>query len=249
VKRIGATMLAALAVAATPAWAAVTIGTQIVDTQLRGTVAATPLASDGSDAATRAGSISASAQIVAPGGGVSAVRATSSILAVLTNAERGRVTFRRSLTPGVDDAIQSSSANYRYFFTTDAPVAFDVNWGVAAFGTGPEGGVPGQALSLAVRGTADTLLRLGALGDGASGATQVLLAPGSYELRIEDTFALVAGPGTRTGLSSQYSFTMRAVPEPATWMLLLLGFGAVGVALRRRIPRLSECQIKPRSRG
>ncbi len=234
-----AAVLAALAVTTTSASAAVIIGTQIVDTQLRATVNMEPLASDGGDAGTRAGTINASAQIVAPGGGVSGIRATSSVLAVLNSAERGRVTFRRSLTPGDSDAIQSASANYRYFFTVDSLTAFDVNWGVSTFGSAAGGSAPGQALSLAVRGATDTLLRLDSLGDGSSGETQALLAPGSYELRIEDTFPLVAAAGMRSGLSSQYSFAMRAVPEPATWMTLLLGFVTIGAVQRRRVRRLA----------
>jgi hypothetical protein len=145
------------------------------------------------------------------------------------------VTFRRTLAPGDGDAIPTSGANYRYFFTVDAPTAFEVNWGVAAFGTAAGGAAPGQALSLAVRGVAEAVLRLDALGDDANGAAQALLAPGNYELRIGDAFAPVAAAGMRSGLSSQYSFTMRAVPEPATWTMLLLGFGAIGVAHRRRV--------------
>jgi len=36
------------------------------------------------------------------------------------------------------------------------------------------------------------------------------------------------------GISSSGSFDMGAVPESATWALMLFGFGAMGVAMRRR---------------
>ena len=72
------------------------------------------------------------------------------------------------------------------------------------------------------------------LGDGASGAQQVALAPGSYELRIFDAIAPVAPAGTTAGLSSQYSFVIRSVPEPATWAMLMVGCAAIGVTMRRR---------------
>lgn len=56
----------------------------------------------------------------------------------------------------------------------------------------------------------------------------LLLDPGTYTLRIT---------GTR-GSNSQYSggiaFAAGAIPEPATWAMMLLGFGAVGYAMRRR---------------
>lgn len=240
--RIAVTALVASALAPVPALAAVTIGAQIVDTRLSGTIAGAPAESSGSDAATGAGRVSASAQLVERGtGGFPAVRGRSSVTAELASADRGRITFQRTLTPGAADsgnAVASSSANFRYFFTTDAQTLFDVDWGVGAYGDGADGQLPGQALSLAARGNGAALLQLGSLGDGASGTRQVLLAPGSYELLIEDAFAPVAAAGRSSGLSSQYSFTMRAVPEPGTWALMLLGFGTIGAAARRTRRRM-----------
>lgn len=230
-----AAVAAIVALAPLPAAAAVTIGTQIVDTRLTGTIAAQPLDSTGTDAATRPGTISAAAQLVERGAGVPAIRARSSVIAVLNSAERGRVTFQRTLTPGSADtgnAVLSSDANYRYFFTTDQETVFDVNWGVVAYGEGADGQMPGQALSLVVRGGGASVLQLGVLGDGASGSERALIGPGSYELRIGDAFGPIASPGGASGLSSQYSFTVRTVPEPGTWVLLLAGFGFVGVSLR-----------------
>lgn len=42
----------------------------------------------------------------------------------------------------------------------------------------------------------------------------------------------VIGPGSRADY--QGSFTLVAVPEPATWALMILGFGVVGLTLRTR---------------
>ncbi|VXC71530.1 PEPxxWA-CTERM sorting domain-containing protein [Sphingomonas sp. 8AM] len=220
-----------------PALAAVTIGTQIVDTRLTGTIAGAPLDSSASDAATGAGRVSAMAQLVERGtNGFPAVRARSSVVAELSSAERGRVTFQRSLSPGDIDsgnAVTTSSANYRYFFTTDQETMFDLDWGVGAFGDAGDGQTPGQAVSLGARGAGPSLLQLGTLGEGASGTTQLLLTPGSYEFWITDAFAPIAAAGRSSGLSGQYSFAMRAVPEPETWALMLAGFAAIGVAARR----------------
>ena len=41
------------------------------------------------------------------------------------------------------------------------------------------------------------------------------------------------------GISNAYLFTSTAVPEPATWAMMLLGFGGIGVAMSRRRRRPS----------
>lgn len=58
-----------------------------------------------------------------------------------------------------------------------------------------------------------------------SGLTQITL--NNFAVRYISTGANGAGSGTGVGVES-------AVPEPTTWALLILGFGAVGGAMRRR---------------
>jgi hypothetical protein len=58
-----------------------------------------------------------------------------------------------------------------------------------------------------------------------SGTTQ--LAAGTFTLNINGTNT--SGPGTLFG-----SVTAGAVPEPATWAMFLMGFGAVGYSMRGR---------------
>jgi len=50
------------------------------------------------------------------------------------------------------------------------------------------------------------------------------LTPGSYTYRIPNDSVTVVIPGAVPG----------AVPEPATWAMMLLGFGAIGFSVRRR---------------
>lgn len=44
----------------------------------------------------------------------------------------------------------------------------------------------------------------------------------------------VNDPGYVTGFDVTYHFISDAVPEPTTWGLMLLGFGALGIAIRRK---------------
>jgi hypothetical protein len=45
------------------------------------------------------------------------------------------------------------------------------------------------------------------------------------------------------GISNAYLFTSTSVPEPATWALMLLGFGGIGMALRRNRRKQGLMQI------
>jgi hypothetical protein len=51
-----------------------------------------------------------------------------------------------------------------------------------------------------------------------------------------DLYGFTFGPGQSANHDlTAFNFTVSAVPEPATWMTMLLGFGAIGMALRRRM--------------
>lgn len=54
------------------------------------------------------------------------------------------------------------------------------------------------------------------------------LAGSSYTLSFQ-----LSSNGTPSGLMVSASEAVAGVPEPATWAMMLLGFGALGVALRR----------------
>jgi hypothetical protein len=42
-------------------------------------------------------------------------------------------------------------------------------------------------------------------------------------------------------VTGNFTFYVQAVPEPATWALMLLGFGGIGLSLhRRRKPALAQ---------
>ena len=74
---------------------------------------------------------------------------------------------------------------------------------------------------------------------------------GTFEFGSLAATSLIAGAtnlltisGLNTG-DGAYSGTLTfasqsAVPEPATWALMLIGFGAVGFSVRRRRPHLAQ---------
>ena len=56
----------------------------------------------------------------------------------------------------------------------------------------------------------------------------VSLAPGDYTLAVNGT---ATGGGSFAGT---VTILAAAVPEPATWAMMLLGFGAIGLSMRKR---------------
>ena len=61
---------------------------------------------------------------------------------------------------------------------------------------------------------------------------------GSFSVLLQD--ATFGTPGSAR-VSGTFTYLSASVPEPGTWAMMLLGFGAVGFALRRRrTPRLAQ---------
>ena len=111
-----------------------------------------------------------------------------------------------------------------------------------------QAGLLGLTLSSVASGaSADVSFSLVRLNPPMGGGSNVLLTQGStgtvefysisnlaavagnYRLRLEGT---IANPPA--SYSGTISFAPRAVPEPATWAMMVLGFGVVGGVVRRR---------------
>ena len=92
-----------------------------------------------------------------------------------------------------------------------------------------------QACSVRLDSTAFDLMSSGSLDVFMLSPT--LLGAGNHTLTV--TGNIVSGP------SASYSGTINfgAVPEPATWAMMLLGFGGIGMAMRRRRQAPAFAQI------
>lgn len=121
-------------------------------------------------------------------------------------------------------AEQPAASGFRYSLVTPATLAAgqDLAGARGALGDGTD--VAGPLLNLAVLGTATA-----ATGSGFA---------------FQDT-----APANATGLVGKFSFRTIAsrLPEPATWVLMILGFGAIGGAMRFHIRR-SEARFTAKLR-
>jgi len=80
--------------------------------------------------------------------------------------------------------------------------------------------------------------------NGTSYFSQVTVGPHGYSLSIDDPLPIVANMlntleivGSVRGIngySGNLTFAATAVPEASTWGMMLVGFGAIGAAYRRR---------------
>jgi len=74
----------------------------------------------------------------------------------------------------------------------------------------------------------DLLLGSTVLATSAGVGSGTLLPGNTY------TFRYTANLATAGNISGPANFYLAAVPEPATWGLMLIGFGGIGMAMRRR---------------
>ncbi|QYE35492.1 MULTISPECIES: FxDxF family PEP-CTERM protein [Sphingosinicellaceae] len=83
-------------------------------------------------------------------------------------------------------------------------------------------------------GTAGSLLATGTIVPRAGGTTQAYL--GSYTFDVGSYTIAYTGTvrGRPASVGSSITFAMAAVPEPASWVMMIAGFGMVGFAARRR---------------
>ena len=72
-----------------------------------------------------------------------------------------------------------------------------------------------------------------------SGSSPLFSTSGSISLAANEVFGFIVDKGSfYNNDSTAVDFTISAAPEPATWAMMIGGFGMAGVALRRRKPQV-----------
>ena len=171
--------------------------------------------------------------------------AAASVAAIVAAAPASAVTYVQNLgtvttppdaffTPSI--LVQAGAVDAYYTFTLAS--AFTVN-GASFTSTNPNavnftsaGVYAGTATNLSTGAPAGTRFAFNNTqsidpGGNSIGYTPVQLAAGNYTIYVSGN-----APSQNT-IGSSIRFTA-PVPEPATWGLMLLGFGMVGVGLRAR---------------
>ena len=127
------------------------------------------------------------------------------------------------------DLLGSAYTNSVFGATTTTLFGIDAFTDALVRSTNPNGGIYTNVGSLGLLlGSTD---QLGFDISGFSGAGYFSVNDSFYGINLATGGAtLIGGLGTRgiTGI------TIAAVPEPATWAMMLMGFAGIGVALRRR---------------
>ena len=149
--------------------------------------------------------------------------------------------------PGLDQSYSSSaSATYSFAVTTVSLFTLTGRETIDQFANiHPPGPIDIPLPSFLTAGTG-SILASSLSGFGGS----FTLAPGTYQIRLDGSAqGSDVDQGGGFGYLSGFTFArlldfqISAVPEPATWAMLLLGFGIVGAGLRRRSPMATAAAL------
>ena len=144
-------------------------------------------------------------------------------ITVVNGATQSTVDWGRNPEPagnfsGAVDIFNSLSGLYSIIVSTSTPGATITNLSLTGIGV-PTGGTPPAGV-----GTFTTV--------GSSNSLSLLIpnvAAGNYRIAFSGT-----APANGAVATGNLTFQVQAVPEPGTWGMMLLGFGAMGFAIRRR---------------
>ncbi len=135
-----------------------------------------------------------------------------------------------SFTTGFSDSMLTNPFTETLTFTTSTTGLLSIFVGSTA--TSEENDTDFTSAFLSGTGIVGNVLVPQLLGDPTEvrSLAGFAVGPGNYTLTLQGT------PGTQNGsFGGSVAFVAQsAVPEPSTWAMMLFGFGAMGVAMRRR---------------
>ncbi len=158
-------------------------------------------------------------------------------------ATGGTVTFSNDLTglPGFSTSFSSIAPLTNPFsqtLTFTTATSGTVTIGVQTSMTGVSNDVDFTNAFITGTGLVGNILIPQISGDPleSRGLANLAVGMGTFVVTLEGT------PGTTTGsFGGSVAFQAApAVPEPATWAMMLIGFGAVGFSMRRRRPSMLQ---------
>jgi hypothetical protein len=175
--------------------------------------------------------------------GATALTAASAANAALTigasGGTNGTVTPTVTSTSTLEfDTTNGTAGSYSSFFQFNSDI-FNSGVFTATASTNPLAGTTVTLLQLFTGGTVTGGVYSGGTlvsGGSISGSSNSLtLADVALTPNTNYTFQYSGNLGRTPGnISGNGAFALAAVPEPATWGLMLLGFGGMGLMLRRR---------------
>ena len=137
-----------------------------------------------------------------------------------------------SFTTGFSDSNLTNPFSETLIFTTATAGTVSISVSTSSSG-GPENDTDFTNVFLSGTGITGSIAIPQTTGDPleSRGLAGLGLGVGTFTLTVQGT------PGTQNGSfggSVAFSGQQSAVPEPATWGMMLLGFGAVGFSMRRK---------------
>lgn len=172
---------------------------------------------------------------------------TPTVVSSITTATWSSATFGNGASSwgGVRDRTgflaTAGAPLWSYSFEIDRPTVFTLVYNIRRLAFGLPEFATVNLLQFSPSGFVGTMLPNAGPTDVTGSAELLLSGAGVHRLELENTFrtdtlATVLGPLAQSG-GIDYTWSLTAapdvVPEPASWMLLIAGFGMTGAALRR----------------
>lgn len=133
------------------------------------------------------------------------------------------------------DQVQRGGGLFQQFTLAEAGL---VDFSVAFASEAPNQNLSGGRFSLLIDGVEGAAFDTAAMAEGTTKRGTLsfssVLSSGVHTYSLQATRPYITGGTPFQYFTNASARTMSAVPEPASWTIMIVGFGAVGGAMRRR---------------